>query len=357
MNVADDNKLLEDFRSFQEKAVIEVADQGLLSLSQMVDSGSIDVSPGFQRRDRWDIDRQSRLIESFLLNLPVPPVYLAEDAKQIGTYAVIDGKQRLTAIGLFFTNQFALKELRTFSTLNGRTYEELPQGMRAALGMKSLRVVTLLRQSDEHLKHEVFLRLNTGGEILNPQEVRNVAYHGPLNEAIYWAAENRFLRVQFKANTKRSPAYKSMLDAELVLRFLTLRDSWQEYSGSLRLAMDEYMSRNQGMSPGQIRERITAFERSIEAAENIFGAHAFKRPGREQALAGLWDAQMIALSLLDDSELLALESKAAEARAAADDLFRDARFDEAVRQATNTPERLRYRISRMIDTLRKAANR
>ena len=86
--------------------------------------------------------------------------------------------------------------------LNGLKYSDLPDGVRVPLGMKSLRVTTLLRQSEEDLKHEVFLRLNTGGEILNAQEIRNVAYRGPLNDLIYGLAENTFLRQQFKVKPR-----------------------------------------------------------------------------------------------------------------------------------------------------------
>lgn len=85
------------FVDAQRAAVLEIADQGLISLTHLVETGAIDVAPKFQRRDRWDATKQSLLIESFLTNIPVPPVYLAEDLARLGSYAVIDGKQRLTA--------------------------------------------------------------------------------------------------------------------------------------------------------------------------------------------------------------------------------------------------------------------
>src|SRR5664280_35037 len=170
-----------DFVNAQQAAVLEIADQGLISLAQLVESRAIDVAPSFQRRDRWDAGKQSLLIESFLTNIPVPPVYLAEDVAQLGSYAVIDGKQRLTAISLFFSDKLVLRGLTRLERLNGLKYSQLPIEIRNPLGMKNLRITTLLRQSSEDLKHEVFLRLNTGGEILNAQEIRNVAYRGALN--------------------------------------------------------------------------------------------------------------------------------------------------------------------------------
>ncbi len=145
---------------------------------------------------------------------------------------MIDGKQRLTSISTFFADRLALRGLERLSGLNGRRYSELPDGIRVPLGMKSLRVTTLLRQSQEELKHEVFLRLNTGGEILNPQEIRNVAYRGPLNDLVYQLAENHFLRGQFKIIPPSSPPYRQMTDAEYVVRFFALSSGWKTFRGT-----------------------------------------------------------------------------------------------------------------------------
>ncbi len=340
------------FRRAQEAAVLEVADQGLATLADMVAAGAIDVSPRFQRRDRWDPVRQSRLIESFLINLPVPPVYLAEDSTSIGSYAVIDGKQRLTAISSFFSGELLLRGMDRFPELNGMRSTTLPPGIRSALGMKSLRVTTLLRQSGEDLKHEVFLRLNTGGEVLNAQEIRNVAYRGRLNDAIYQLAENPFLRRQFKVIPPSSPAFRNMSDAEYVLRFLTLREDWQRFSGGLRSAMDLFMASNRFLETSEIEALKTSFTRSIEAAEAIWGEDAFKRPGRDQALAGMYDAEMLSLSTMTSHELSRAIQGASAVRTATTELFEDPEFDESVRRATNTPERLRYRVEALVRVLR-----
>ena len=118
--------LVDWYRRQQESLKIDVADQGLETLVGMVSRHSIDVSPRFQRRDRWDKVRQSRLIESFLRNIPVPPVYLAEDRAQPGRYAVIDGKQRLTAIWEYFNNNFSLRGIEFEPGLNGLKFNDLP---------------------------------------------------------------------------------------------------------------------------------------------------------------------------------------------------------------------------------------
>lgn len=350
-NLASARTLEEEYLAAQKAAVLEIADQGLISLAQLVQSGAIDVSPKFQRRDRWTADKQSLLIESFLVNIPVPPVYLAEDEGRIGHYAVIDGKQRLTAIDAFFSDRLVLRNLTRLESLNGVKYSTMPPGVRNSLGMKNLRVTTLLRQSDEALKHEVFLRLNTGGEVLNAQEIRNVAYRGPLNDLIYELAENRFLRAQFKVLPPSSPAYRRMTDAEFVLRFFALADRWRAFTGDIRLTLDAYMADNRFAKDSELERLAKVFENSITVSEAIWGRDAFKWPGRDQALAGLFDAQMIAIAELGTSRQAALISAARQIKTSMDNLFKDAEFEEAVRQATNTPTRLRYRIKKLQDAL------
>ena len=297
-----DDPAVDDFLKAQEAAVLEIADQGLVSLSQLVETGAIDVAPKFQRRDRWDPSKQSLLIESFLTNIPVPPVYLAEDLSKLGSYAVIDGKQRLTAISTYFADKLVLRGLTRLPRLNGLRYSQLPVEIRNALGMKNLRITTLLRQSSEELKHEVFLRLNTGGEILNAQEIRNVAYRGSLNDLIYSLAENAFLRAQFKVVPPSSPAYRQMTDAEFVLRFFALTRGWRGFKGGLREELDRFMWTNRFMDDNELAKLERSFNRCITTAEAVWGTFAYKRPGRDQALAGLFDAQMIALSELPDRQ-------------------------------------------------------
>lgn len=351
----DRSEAILSFRRAQEGAVLEVADQGLLTLANLVSGGAIDISPQFQRRDRWSAEKQSLLIESFLTNIPVPPVYLAEDSEVLGSYAVIDGKQRLTSVAVFFQDNLVLRGLYRLPLLNGLRYSQLPTEIRNPLGMKALRTTTLLRASDPNLKHEVFLRLNTGGEILNAQEIRNVAYRGPLNELVYEMAENEFLRRQLKVIPPASPNFRQMLDAEFVLRFMTLATGWQSFRGDLRGTLDEFMQHNRFAEPDKIEHLRVAFTKCITTAEAVWGRNAFKRPGRDQALAGLYDAQMVALYEVGYQNHAALVKGRDTVRTRTNRLFEDRIFDEAVRLGTNTPARLRKRVDMLLETLLRTA--
>lgn len=355
--MSQDRMIIDRFQRAQEALVLQHNDLGLSTLAQMVDSGTIDVAPDFQRRDRWAAGKQSLLIESLLLNLPVPPVYLSEEPN--GTFSVIDGRQRLTAISRFMSGELALQGLVEFPELTGARYEHLPNELKASLAMRPLRSVTLMKQTDPELKYTVFHRLNSAGEVLNPQEIRNVIFRGPLNDLVHSLAESSFLREQLKIRNDHSSAYRKMQDLEYVLRFLTLTGSWERFSGDLARSMDLFMERHQYAGPEELNAMSSSFRRTIEAAEEIFGALAFNRPEgngwRSQALAGLYDAQMIALHELQNRDLRALAARPERAVSAVRGLFGDREFENAVRVGTNTPSRIRFRTTAMIQALSGAA--
>src|SRR5690606_25725607 len=134
-------------------------------------------------------------------------------------------------------------------------FSNLPRELQNALEVRPyLRVITLLKQSDPLLKFEVFTRLNRGGEQMQAQELRNVAFRGELNDLIYELAENDFLRQQLKIRNNKGRAYELMQDAEFVLRFLTMREVWQNFSGDFRSEMDRFMVRHRDANKAKLAE-------------------------------------------------------------------------------------------------------
>jgi len=346
----------ERFKKAQDSLVLQSSDLSLETIAEMVEKDAIDIEPEYQRRERWSHEKQSALIESFILNVPIPPVYLAEN--DYGNYSVIDGKQRITAIHLFMKKGMKLNSLENFREIERATLDELPRSIQNALKIRPyVRVVTLLKQSDPNLKYEVFTRLNTGGEPLLSQEIRNVAYRGPVNSLVYGLAENDFLRQQMKIRDHHSKPYRNMMDAEYVLRFFTLLEEWQEFSGVMRVSMDRFMQKHQHEKPAFVDRMRDAFERAISGCRSIWGTAAFKRHAdgqwRNLLLAGMYDAQMLGVALLTNSELDAAKAAASKVRARTVALLKDdATFDSSVRQFTSNPERLRYRIEKMVEMLR-----
>jgi hypothetical protein len=146
-----------------------------------------------------------------------------------------------------------------------------------------------------------------------------------------------------------------MVDAEYVLRFLTLSQNWEKFSGDLRGAFDYFMQKNRFPPLDALEDYRHKFVSCITVAEAIWGTRAFKRPGRDQVLAGLYDAQMVALSMVRSSMHEVLIRRRDTVVQRADSLFDNQRFDEAVRLGTNTPARLRERITEMLRTLLQVA--
>ena len=336
--------------------IIQSSDFALMNIATLASSGALDLSPKYQRRNRWDIKRQSQLIESFILNVPVPPVYLAEEAR--GVYAVIDGKQRLTAISNFLEDGFALRGLQLSVGFEGLQFSDLPVAIQNSLRIRPLRVVTVLNDTKEWIKHEVFIRLNRGGQPLNAQEIRNVAYAGRLNDAIIESAEHPFLKRQLKIANDRSPSYADMSNVEMVVRFLALRGTWERFGGSMSNAMDEFMRNHQESDPSEVGELMDRFNRGLFYAEALWGNHAFQRYSagqwRDQLIGGVYDAQLVAIDSTPDKMLEALVGSGKAVLETTSMLFSDEQFDAAVRIGTNTPSKVSYRISAMAQMLRGA---
>ena len=169
--------------------------------------------PSFQRRYVWSNQLASRLIESILLNIPVPPCYLSQN--EDFELDVIDGQQRLFSIYRFLENQFALTGLGVLEDLIGKRFHQLPQKIQRQLKTYTLRLVAITNESHPEIKFDVFQRLNTNTVPLNAQELRNCVYRGKLNDLLQDAVD---YAPWLKILGKRS-ADKRMRDEELVLRF------------------------------------------------------------------------------------------------------------------------------------------
>src|SRR6516162_4929629 len=195
------------------------ADPEIESLYNKFKRGKLVVQPDFQRQFVWDPKRASRLLESALLGIPIPIIYISEepDNKEY----VIDGQQRLTSFFSFLdgsfggTSEFKLTGLKVFSELNGKRYVDLDAAVQDAIRYFKLRTVTFRRESNANLKFEIFERLNTGSVALNDQELRNCIYRRPFNDLLKEMSRDP----DFTYLLGLAAPDKRMKDIELVLRF------------------------------------------------------------------------------------------------------------------------------------------
>lgn len=169
--------------------------------------------PTFQRRYVWPNKLASRLVESILLNVPIPPCYMSQnDDFELD---VIDGQQRIYSIYRFSKNQFKLTDLEVLKELNGLQFFELPQNLQRRFHTYTLRCIIITNDSHPEIRFDVFERLNTNTVPLNAQEIRNCIYRGPLVDLIGKLAEYD----QWLSILNRKEPDKRMRGEELILRF------------------------------------------------------------------------------------------------------------------------------------------
>lgn len=351
--------IVDKFLLAQNRLVFQSSDLSLESIANMVKAEAINIKPKYQRRERWDKVKQSALIESFLLNIPVPPIFLAED--EYGKYSVIDGKQRITSIFNFIELGHSLHKLEKFVEIENLTFGELPPQLNNALRIRPyIRVITLLKQSDPQLKYEVFNRLNTGGDRLLPQEIRNAAYEGKLNDLLIELSENPYLRKQFNLENEKtrlnSKLYKEMLDVEYVLRFFTLREYWNNFPGNMRVAMDNYMEKYYRSANLDIKKLKQIFDDTLEVCEIIWGSSAFQRPdGRNEIIQGIFDVQTVSLSFFVEKDKKKLIAKKDKIKASFEKEYKaNQEFETSIRQFTSNIKQVNYRISTMTKLISEA---
>ena len=190
--IDEDGELLPTFEQKYKLQMRQIVTQRLdlpISTLPAMLSEQIKINPEFQRRDRWDPPRQSRLIESLLMNVPIPPVFLGED--EYGFYVVLDGRQRLTAIKKFLNNTLRLEGLSVWDDLNGLVFDDLvKRGLDKHLTRRFISAIAILKESSPVVKYDVFDRLNTGGVRANEMEVRNAIFQGPFTLQLHELSRN-----------------------------------------------------------------------------------------------------------------------------------------------------------------------
>jgi hypothetical protein len=249
------------------------------------------VVPTFQRKFIWTVRQASRFVESLLLGLPVPGIFLSKEPES-NVLLIIDGQQRLKTLEAFYLGvlrgkTFVLREVQ--SQFEGKTYKSLSKDERTRLDDAIIHA-TVIRQdqpsNDLSSIYHVFERLNTGGTNLQPQEIRACIYHGKFQELLQELDSNPVWRELYGAPSPR------LKDQELILRFFALYYSRKKYSRPMKGFMNDFMGSNRDLTTHSAATLRACFESTIRIVWNSLGRVAF-RP--ERALnAAVFDAVMVA---------------------------------------------------------------
>jgi uncharacterized protein with ParB-like and HNH nuclease domain len=293
----------------ERKVLIQQYDYAVRTLLDMVLEDDLILNPEYQRQYRWDDLKASRFIESILLNIPVPVIYLAEEKD--GTFSVIDGQQRLTSLLRFIKPDageiFRINGLKVRADINGFSFDELERSDKSAITKRPIRCIVVLNESDQALKFEVFERLNTGSSKLTDQEVRNCIYHGNFNDLIKLLAKNeKYLEMISLPEKNRH----NMKAEELVLRFFAYRDLTEstDYPGGYTEYLNNFLEENRSLPLSRIEELKKLFLDTVDLIHSTLGPGvAFRRPidqinpqkfTHTQINGAIYESQMVVYSKL-----------------------------------------------------------
>jgi hypothetical protein len=314
-----------------------------LSINTLVEQWSDKtlIIPDFQREYVWDNAKASRLIESLLLNIPIPNLYFAETDE--AQYQIVDGHQRVFSVVRYIDNQFALSGLRMQSEFRGTRFFKLPAREQRFLKTRTMRAIILQADSHPNMKFEVFERLNTGGLALNAQEIRNAIYHGTLNDLLKNLETYEGYRSALGIHRPR----KRMVDRELVLRFLALRCDLPSYRTPLLRFMNDFMRENRKANSEWIEAQADCFKSTVDLVHSVFQDSAFRvsdtrgRPTERNVNKALFDAHMLIASVADPKSSVAKRDLIVEGMG---NLYQDTSFQDSIGRATGDKARTLSRI-------------
>lgn len=212
----DENDELSQVSENQRKIVWQPKDFSLREFQSMLHDGDLDLQPQYQRKFVATPKIASRLIESILMDVPIPVIYLAEE--QDGTYSVIDGQQRLTAFLSYINGKFPngdtfrLSGLSAYKELNKLAFNDLDKELQNKIKKTTIHTIVIKKESNEDIKFEIFERLNTGSTALNEDEIRNTVYRGKYIELLSDLENNQiFHNLVQKDNYKNRMIYRGMI--------------------------------------------------------------------------------------------------------------------------------------------------
>ena len=321
-------------------------------------SGMVDLQPEFQRRwGIWDQRRQSRLIESMLLRIPLPNLYAAEDDNE--RWEIVDGIQRLSTIARFIepaiTNDTPLKltDLEYLHDIEDRSFFELPPKLKLRLRETELVIHLIRRGTPPDVKFNIFARINTGGMVLSSQELRHAITPGPARALLEaWSKLPEFVQA-----TDYSVRSIRMDDREIVLRYLAFKLSGPEKYK--QADMDGFLIRAMKTINGLPKANLDSLKRDFQAAmkasREIFGNDAFRKrytlgASRLPINKALFESVSVNLALLPPDRRKQLVLQKDNVRVGFVELCQNRDFDSSISQGTGDPIKVQRRFA-MIKTL------
>lgn len=328
----------------------ETYDFSIATLVNHLKDGSIFV-PTFQRNYVWNRGQASRLIESLIIQCPIPVIYLNQELDE--TLSVIDGNQRLTSIKLFVDDDFELQGLSAYPELEGNKFSDLDPRFRRHILNRTLRCITILKETHPQIKFDVFERINTGAVQLNPQEVRHGVYHGPLMTFIDELSQEKI----WKKLTGRQYDNR-MKGTELVLRYLALTYNLEKYKKPLKTFLNEFCSTHHDIGENDALRWKSGFLNSVEAINYLYEGKSFRvldedlNPVSKSINSALFDAVMVSFTQLSITKKTVEKVNKVDFLKKFQALTQEEKFYTSITAGTSATGLVKYRINEMKEFLK-----
>lgn len=322
-------------------------DWTLSSLRDKYDRGQLVLQPAYQREYVWRLrpELPSRLIESLLLQIPIPPIYFGKITG--GHLEVIDGQQRLTTLIDFISNKFQLVKLNRMGSLKGKRFRDLAEELQARILDAPIRSVEIDAGQNTELRYEIFERLNRGSMALNEQELRNCVFRGPFNDLLAELENDASWR---KIRGTQSPEPR-FVEREIILRFFAFANRRHFYTGNLKRFLNEHMEHHAPRDPEQISIQAQLFRQTMQNIYAVFGENAARLYNVDsRSNDGAWDTKF-SVAALDIQAAALLGRPPAKVQALAEQireqflysLLTDQALQSAISKQTGSTVQTKYR--------------
>jgi len=323
-----------------------------------IDEGDLELAPDFQRNLVWKPSQKSRLIESIILQIPLPAFYFAED--EDGMYRAVDGLQRLSTIHSYVRREdFALQNLEYLKSAVGQRFVDLPQAWKRRIFSSQLVVHVIDPSTPTDVKYNIFKRLNTGGSPLNAQEIRHCMSRNRSRDFLKGCA----VMPEFEAVVGEALRSRvRMTDREMVLRFCAFRLLGVEvYEEQPYRAMEPFLDEAtrrlddpKFVSDAELERLRRDFKRAMVASHQIFGDHAFRKwplgkEGRSPFNRALFESWSVALADVETHEVANVRDRIVrQARAL---MSSDSEYVTAITTSTGDARKVRYRFQKAVEVV------
>ncbi len=334
---------------------ISIKSVSLDILIKRIKEKEIELSPGFQRSEVWDIKAKSQLIESLLIRIPLPAFYM--DATDDNKWLVVDGLQRLSTLRDFvIKNTLILKDLEFLSDYEGYRFKELPRSYQRRIEETQVTVYLIDAGTPPEVKFNIFKRINTGGLPLSSQEIRHALNQGPVTDLLKELADS----VEFKKATSGSISDKRMAARECVLRYFAfiLNDPLKYDSNDF----DDFLSKTMmKLNRVSVNERTHLKDRLLRVLRysfDIFGDTAFRRPKirmKSPINKALFEVWTYAIDKESDYRLEEMKkNKEIVTKNITESLRNDNELIDAISQGTGAVSKVKLRFDRFTKIFKEA---